>query len=464
MSQKVKAIRSCTTMVALGAATKDSSTIFGKNSDRAINESQPLCFYPAQDYPSGATVTCTYIKIPQVSHTYACIGSRPYLFFGFEHGVNEHGVMIGNEAVSGRELPERLWGLIGMDILRLALERSDTAAKAVEIMGWLLETYGTGGDPAYRIPSFNANYIVADAKEAYIFESCQRYWAAKKINDTGYIANCYSIEDDYTMIGKNVVRETIDKGWANPGDKINIAKTFSKDDCIFGEAEGYLRYTRLPKLMENREPFTPKMMMNNLRDHYDGEDYAKLLYSPASAKLPCICSHPGGISGCASAASVVSVLKSDAPEPLRFTYWGSMSPPCCSIFRPYYNINWLPDDLQHAHSLYDDKDQWWIFTELERYISLNYEQFAPNVRNGFDSLENEFIEEADMLEKSFDGNTDKLKTFCAKANSVSLQLAKSYLKKIKSTIKTADIDRMMLDYFLQSSEGCGMPYDNQLIR
>jgi len=372
--------------------------------------------------------------------------------------------MIGNEAVSGREFPERRWGLIGMDILRLALERADTAANAVEIMGWLLETYGTGGDPAYRIPSFNGNYIVADTKEAYIFESCQRYWAAKKVDDIGYISNCYSIQDDYSIIGKNVVKEVVEKGWADSNDRINVAKAFSKDDCIFGEAEGYLRYTRLSKLMENRALFTPKMMMNNLRDHYDGEDYGKLLYSPASAKLPCICSHPGGVSGCASAASVVSILKANAPEPFKFIYWGSMSPPCCSIFRPYYNISWLPDDLQHAHALYDDNDQWWVFTELERYIALNYEKFALKIRHGFNELENEFIAESDMLEKDFDGNTAKIKAFSSRASLDSLSLAKSYLKEMKSVIKTSDIDRMMLDYFVQSSAGCGMPYDDQLIK
>ena len=112
--------RSCTTMAATGKATRDGSVIFGKNSDRPINEAQPLCFFEAKDYGKGEEVQCSFIRIPQVSHTYACIGSKPHVFFGFEHGINEHGVMIGNEQVSGREAPERRWGLIGMDILRLA--------------------------------------------------------------------------------------------------------------------------------------------------------------------------------------------------------------------------------------------------------------------------------------------------------------------------------------------------------
>ncbi len=164
-------------------------------------------------------VQCTYIKIPEVEHTYGYIGSRPYNIFGFEHGVNEHGVIIGNEAVTGRETPELKWGLIGMDILRLALARSDSAAKAVEVMGELLETYGTGGDPLIRPQYFNANYIIADYDEAYMFESCQRMWAAKKIEHVGHIGNIYALRDDYDMIGKNVIKEAAAKGWCREEER-----------------------------------------------------------------------------------------------------------------------------------------------------------------------------------------------------------------------------------------------------
>lgn len=167
-------------MVALPEATADGSTIFGKNSDRPLNESQPFCFYPARDYPERAQVECTYIRIPQASHTYACFGSRPYAIFGFEIGVNERGVVIGNEAVYGREIPERRWGLLGMDILRLALERADNAANAVTVMGELLETCEPAVIRRTR-DTLQRHYIIADAKDAYRFESMQRCWVAKKI-------------------------------------------------------------------------------------------------------------------------------------------------------------------------------------------------------------------------------------------------------------------------------------------
>ena len=95
-----------------------------------------------------------------------------------------------------------------------------------------------------------------------------------------------------------------------------------------------------------------KEAMNILRDHYEDVPELQSIYSPAANKVCTICSHPGGVGdGCATAASTVTVLKKDVPKELAFTYWGSMAPPCCSIFRPYYNIDFIPDDLQHAHAL-----------------------------------------------------------------------------------------------------------------
>src|SRR4051794_38373653 len=124
---------SCDTSVVLGSITADGSTIFAKNSDRSPNEAQPLSHYPRRTYPAGATVRTQYIEIPQVEQTWEVIGSRPCWLWGFEMGVNEWGVAIGNEAVHTRE-PSEAAALLGMDIIRLALERSTSADAAVDVI------------------------------------------------------------------------------------------------------------------------------------------------------------------------------------------------------------------------------------------------------------------------------------------------------------------------------------------
>ena len=98
---------SCDTLVALGSETRSGRTLFAKNSDRPTTECQPLQAVPARRHPPGATVRCTYLEIPEAPETLAVLGSRPWWIWGFEHGVNEAGVAIGNEALHTRETPSR---------------------------------------------------------------------------------------------------------------------------------------------------------------------------------------------------------------------------------------------------------------------------------------------------------------------------------------------------------------------
>jgi secernin len=123
----------CDTIVALPDATADRLLLFGKNSDRERNEAQAVEFMPRAEHAAGTDVACTYIAIPQAPHTHAALLCRPFWMWGAEMGANEHGVVIGNEAVHARMPPQEEPALTGMDLLRLALERATTATEAVEV-------------------------------------------------------------------------------------------------------------------------------------------------------------------------------------------------------------------------------------------------------------------------------------------------------------------------------------------
>ena len=124
----------CDTVVATPEVTADGVTLFGKNSDREPNEAQHILRTPAQDYPAGSSVRLTYIEIPQVEHTCATLLSKPFWMWGAEMGVNEHGVAIGNEAVFTKIPVVKDGSLIGMDLLRLGLERGRTAYDAFMVI------------------------------------------------------------------------------------------------------------------------------------------------------------------------------------------------------------------------------------------------------------------------------------------------------------------------------------------
>ena len=138
----VATARPCDTWVALRDATADHSVILCKNSDRPPMEAQPLVLVPHQKHDAGEKVQCTYIQIPQVAETYEHIGSKSWWTFGYEHGMNEYGVAIGNEAVWSKEPLQWGDGLLGMDLVRLGLERGRTAYEAMHVMIDLLEKYG----------------------------------------------------------------------------------------------------------------------------------------------------------------------------------------------------------------------------------------------------------------------------------------------------------------------------------
>ncbi len=290
----------CDTLVALPPDTAGGSVVFGKNSDRPRNERQVIRHYPAARHPPGATLRCTYIEIPEAERTYAVLLSQPDWMWGAEMGANDKGVVIGNEAVATREElgPP---ALLGMDLLRLGLERGGSAADALEAIARLLEEFGQGGACAENDPSFSYHnsFLIADAAEAWVVETAGGYWAAEKITaGSRNISNNLTIRDNYDKACRDL---------GSAEGRVDFAATFSAGPA---DAEANSRQgwgTRL--LAERRGAMTPGIMIGILSDHESG-----------------ICMH-GEFE---TTASMVSELYSDRPP----RHWLTGAPhPCSSPFK-----------------------------------------------------------------------------------------------------------------------------------
>lgn len=179
----------CDSLVALGEATVDGSTLFAKNSDRPPSEPQRLEWHPASA-PSAGTTRTTYIEVDGRA-TVGVLASRPHWMWGFEHGVNEAGVACGNETIyttlDPRGAPP---ALTGMDLVRLALERATSAAGAVDVITSLLERYGQGGS-GHRDADrpYWSSFLVADPADAWVVETSGRVWEAEQVAATRAISN-----------------------------------------------------------------------------------------------------------------------------------------------------------------------------------------------------------------------------------------------------------------------------------
>ncbi len=176
-------------LCALGIATVDGMTLFAKNSDRPPTEPQIVEWHP----PRRETTThTTYLSIPgHAGETYGVLGSRPTWMWGMEHGINTAGVAAGNETIfttlDPRSFPP---ALVGMDLVRLALERAASAAEAVAVVTTLLERHGQGGS-GHRDGErpYWSSFLMADAGESFVVETSGTTWMAEPVQLTRAISN-----------------------------------------------------------------------------------------------------------------------------------------------------------------------------------------------------------------------------------------------------------------------------------
>jgi len=201
----------CDTFVSCIAGT----TVFGKNSDRPCDEVQNVVYIPGGVHAEGATVTCTYITIPQASRTYDVILCQPHWMWGAEMGANECGVVVGNEAVWARISPAAEKRLLGMDFVRLILERSPTAVDGVDALVGLLAHHGQGGPCSEDGDmTYHNSYLIADASEAWVVETVDRWWVAKRIRDrTRNISNDLSIRGIFDRVHPELLAFCRQHGW-----------------------------------------------------------------------------------------------------------------------------------------------------------------------------------------------------------------------------------------------------------
>ncbi len=387
----------CDTFVVLPPFTSDGSVLFGKNSDREPNEAQAVEFHPARSHSAGETVKCTYLEIPQVRETHAVLLSRPFWMWGAEMGANAKGVVIGNEAVFTKMPLDRKPGMIGMDLLRLALERAATADQAVETMIQLLADHGQGGICGYedKRVTYHNSFICADPREAWILETAGPLWVRRRVDGFATISNGLTIGEEFDACHPDAIETARRKGWLKRGETFRFAECFS-DRLYTTFSACRPRQSRAFQLIREGPSRTGRHGID-LRDALGVlRDHRAEAYRP-DGHLLCdrLCAHAANRltrHAAQSTGSLVAHLRPDVA-----TFWATgTSAPCTGVFKPLrFGPDPLPDLGPAPAATYDPEVLWWRHERLHRTVLLDYPARIETYRKERDALEADFLEKAE---------------------------------------------------------------------
>ncbi len=399
----------CDTLVVLGNSSADGAALFAKNSDRDPREAHEIVRIPAARHAPGESVRCTYIEVPQVERTFEVLLSKPFWIWGAEMGANEHGVAIGNEAVFTKVPYEKAAGLIGMDFLRLALERSRSAEEARNVILALLKRHGQGGNCGYPGKLFYHNsFLIADPKEAWVLETAGPHWAAEQVRDVRSISNRITIGGRWDLASPDLVSYAVGRRWCRGRDDFDFGRCYS--DFLFTRfSDARRRQCRSTELLQARQGrLTVEDMMGILRDHGPaaGPDWTPVRGLTGAA----VCDHAGfgPIRRSQSTGSMVSHLASGGQT----HFLTGTSAPCTSIFKPVWLGAELPDRGPAPTGTYDEAALFWRHESLHRVVLRNYAGNLPLYVGERDGLERRFTADAMSIRKQASGGRAAFSARC----------------------------------------------------
>lgn len=385
---------SCDTIVLREAYSASGKNLLAKNSDRPLGEAQPLVFYPSASYAEGSMLQCTDLLIPQAAATFATIGSKPYWIWGYEMGINEKGVVIGNEAQGSRNYAESSTGLLGMDLVRLGLERGGTAYAAMHIIIDHLTRYGqnANANPLYD-RRYENSFILMDESEIWLLETAGREWAARRVKAKAGVSNCYTIETEFDECSPRLMQTAYENHWFSSARPFHFAQAYTMP--AIRQTLSVPRLHRLEKLLDSRrEPHTFASIRKIMRDHFEGEINAPR-FGSGYGTIPSICMHAMTWQDSQTAASLICSYRDGLGIIGRYCF----STPCTSAYIPIYFTGFLPQAMQTGGEFFDESSMWWIMERLSMAINFDSQRFSAQPQKELQELESQFERLAEQSEQ-----------------------------------------------------------------
>jgi secernin len=348
-------------------------TLFAKNSDRPVAEVQLIEGF-ARRGPGGHLHT-QYLDLEDPGAV-RVVGARPDWLWGFEHGLNEHGVAIGNEKVwTTDDAAAAAPALIGMDLVRLGLERAATADQAVDAITELLATHGQGGiADAIDDEAYFSSFLIADPYGAWVLETSGRRWAARAVSGGTAISNRISLNTDWQRASTDL---TEGADWDRLRDP----------DAWTGLADIRLAVTR--PAVESNPALSARDLARVLRNHgpHHGVPDPQI---EADGTGITVCMHVRDYQ--CTTSSIIAQLEPGRPP----RSWVAMGSPCVSVYLPLFGTAEVADALADAATFAR-------FTRLRERVETapwdrtESDRALAEIRQVLDPIEDELWAEADDL-------------------------------------------------------------------
>jgi len=407
-------------------------------------------------------------NIDEARRTYRVVGN-----------MNEHQLAIGETTYTGREeLINEEGGMDYGSLIYIALQRSKTAREAIATMDSLVTEHG--------YMSSGESFSISDPNEVWIMEMIGMgkgrkgaVWVARRIPD-GYVSahanqariRQFPLDDpENTLYSKNVISFAREKGYFDgPDEEFSFSDAYSPADYgarRFCDARVWSFYRRvapsqdisvdyvkgvagsppLPLWIRPDEKISVADVMDLMRDHFEDTEFDMTKgvgagpYKCPYRFRPLTWEVDGQryLNERATATqqtgfSFISQSRAWLPNEVGGILWFGVDDADSTVYVPMYmGIRRAPHNYAVGTGDFDThtwESAFWVFNFVSNYSYLRYSDMHQDVRRVQKSLENQFLEDQESVERDALRGRDSCGYFCRRR-----------LDRYSSKVAEATVDR-----------------------
>ena len=381
---------------------------------------------------------------------------------------NEHSLFITETTFGGRpELEDPKGGIDYGSLIYITLQRAKSAREAIDIIVDLANTYG--------YCSSGESFSLIDTEEAWIMELIGKgpedkgiVWVARRIPD-GYVsahANQARIttfpwnDPENCLYAPDVADVARKFGWFEGEDKdFSFAEAYAPAD--FGAlrgcearvwaffrtvadgmeqyedyAMGHNKENRMPLWVKPRAKVSPKLLMDCMRDHYEGTKMDMTTDIGAGAEGCPYRWRPmyfevDGVEYCNERATATQqtgfwLVGQARPGKVGILWFGTDDAATSPLTPIYVTSTEVPECLREGNGSmlkYSDTSMFWITNRIAQFAYLRYNIVGKHVRSVVDAWENAKIKEVEQVDIALANLANKEKKARKLATDYTLQCA-----------------------------------------